>query len=298
MSHTVLIANPTSGRGKGATLIPSARAAFARCGFDDVRLTEASGDEARLVRAALHDGATTIAALGGDGTWSKCAAAVAESGADCRMAFLHAGTGNDFAKNLKAPARDFDAMARLIAGPSEEWRVDMGRVESEGASDWFLNVAGFGFDAAVLESTMRGGALKGNAVYIAAALKQLLAYPGLDVAIDAPSRRAMMLVFSNGLNFGGAFRIAPGALVTDGLLDLVEIGDVRGLARVPLFVRALRGSHVSHPQVRVQRRGAFSLQFAAPPAYEVDGELRRARAPQVVVRCLPGVLRVVAGPQL
>lgn len=291
----VLIANPASGRGRGARLIPEARAAFAQHGLTDVRLTEASGDESRLVDAALEEGATTIAVLGGDGTWGKCAAAVADSGADCRMAFLHAGTGNDFAKNLPAPARDFDAMARLIAGPCEEWRVDMGRVECDGQGDWFLNVAGFGFDAAVLESTMRGGVLTGNSVYIAAALNQLLTYPGVDVTMEHESRRALMLVFSNGLNFGGAFRIAPDALVTDGLLDLVEIGDIRGLARVPLFVRALRGSHISHPKVRVQRGADFRLRFQDRPSYEVDGELRRAASPEVSVRCLPRVIRVVAG---
>ncbi len=218
------------------------------------------------------------------------------------MAFLHAGTGNDFAKNLPAPARDFAAMAALIAGPCEEWRVDMGRVECDGSGEWFLNVAGFGFDAEVLESVMRGGALKGNAVYIAAAFKQLLGYPGIDFAIhssgsgaDSLSRRAMMLVFSNGLNFGGAFRIAPAALVTDGELDLVEIGDVRGLARVPLFIRAIRGAHISHPKVRVLRGAEFRLQFRSPPNYEIDGELRRARSPELVVRCVPGVIRVVAG---
>jgi len=292
----VLIANPASGRGRGARLIPEARAAFASRGFTDFRLTQQSGDEATLVRAALDDGATTIAVLGGDGTWGKCAAAVADAGADCRMAFLHAGTGNDFAKNLPAPARDFDAMARLIAGPCEEWRVDMGRGEGDGPGGRVLHVAGLWFCAAVLESTMRGGVLTGNAVYIAAALKQLLTYPGLDVAINAAAaRRAMMLVFSNGLNFGGAFRIAPDALVTDGLLDLVEIGDVRGLARVPLFARALRGSHISHREVRVRRAGDFRLQFPERPAYEVDGELRRATSPDVRVHCVPAVLRVVAG---
>lgn len=310
MTKVVLIANPASGRGRGARLIPQARAAFVQQGFTDVRLTQASGDEARLVRAALDDGATTIAVLGGDGTWSKCAAALADSRADCRMTFLHAGTGNDFAKNFPAPARDFSAMARLIAGPCDEWRVDMGRVESANGGDWFLNVAGFGFDAAVLESTMRGGALKGNAVYIAAALQQLLGYRGVDVAISSPDaasngeassrdlRRAMMLVFSNGRNFGGAFRIAPDALVTDGLLDLVRIGDVRGLARLPLFLRAIRGAHVSHREVAVQRSHSFSLVFIAPPAFEVDGELLRAPSREVTVRSVPGVLRVVAGPEL
>ena len=262
-----------------------------------MRITERSGDEGRLVRTALDDGADTIAVLGGDGTWSKCAAALAASGADARLAFLRGGTGNDFAKNFPAPAHDFAAMARLVADGGEEWRVDMGQVESGNSADWFLNVLGFGFDVAVLEQLVGKGALTGRAVYVAAALRQLLRFPGLELAPDArhvAARRVMMLVVSNGLNFGGAFRIAPGARVDDGLLDLVQIGDVRGFSRIPLFMRALRGAHVSHDRVTGARANAFTLRFTFPQAYEVDGELRPADSTEVLVRCVPGAIRVLA----
>jgi diacylglycerol kinase (ATP) len=53
----------------------------------------------------------TIVVAGGDGTWSKAAVALARAGSPARMAFVAAGTGNDFAKNLRAPARDIEAMA-------------------------------------------------------------------------------------------------------------------------------------------------------------------------------------------
>lgn len=280
-------------------MLPAVRAAFSAHGITDIRTTERAGDEATLVHRALDAGATTIVAVGGDGTWGKCAAALAESGADARIAFVQGGTGNDFAKNLPAPARDLRAMAQLVAGPCTEWRVDMGRIESGGRGDWFLNVAGFGFDVAVLLDTMRGGTLSGNAVYIAAALRNLLHYQGLDLGNDAMGetmQRAMMVVFSNGLNFGGAFRIAPAAQVNDGEIDCVQIGDIRSLARIPLFARALRGAHLTHPEVRTTRAPRFTLTFREPPAFEADGELGQAAAPQVVVRTVPGALRVVAAP--
>jgi diacylglycerol kinase family enzyme len=105
---------------------------------------------------------------------------------------------------------------------------------------------------------------------------------------------AMMLVLSNGAHFGGAFRIAPRARVDDGLLDFVEIGDVRGLARLPLFLRAMRGTHVDHPRVRIRRGVEFELSFVAPPACDLDGELVRLPSRDVVIRSAPGALRIVA----
>ncbi len=298
-ARTVVIVNPAAGRGRGARLLPELRDAFARHGVSDIRVTGQSGDEARLVRAALADGATTIVIAGGDGTWGRCAGAVLDAGAGdaVRLAFITAGTGNDFAKNLGAPTHDVAAMAALTADPAIERRVDAGAVESGGTTHWFLNVAGFGFDAVVLADTSRGGRLGGSAVYVAAALRRLFGYPGFAFTEGGPegtTRMAMMLVFSNGTNFGGAFRIAPSARVDDGLIDQVHIGNVTGLARLPLFVSALRGAHVSHPKVRAARRARFVLTFTGAPSCDLDGELVQLARREVVIRAVPGALRVVA----
>jgi diacylglycerol kinase (ATP) len=104
----------------------------------------------------------------------------------------------------------------------------------------------------------------------------------------------MMVVISNGRRFGGAFSIAPAALVDDGLLDLVAVGDVRGLARVALFTRALRGTHLAHPRVTALQADTFALRFSTPPVYEVDGEVRRASSADVRVTCVRKAIRVLA----
>ena len=56
--------------------------------------------------------------MGGDGTWGNVANAIIASGAGVRLALGAAGTGNDFAKTVGAPAHDPHATARLaIDGP-------------------------------------------------------------------------------------------------------------------------------------------------------------------------------------
>ncbi len=299
--RAALICNPASGRGRGARLIPEARAAFASVGITDVRMTECAGDEARVTRSALDDGCDTIAVLGGDGTWAKCAAEVAASDGATRLAFLRGGTGNDFAKNFPAPAGDFVAMAQLVAHGGTEWRVDMGRVESGQHSeqrDWFLNIAGFGFDVTVMERVVRGGTLSGPLVYVVSALRELFAYRGFTVhsPLVGSDARQLMLVIANGQHFGGAFHIAPDALVTDGRLDAIVVRNLGALARVPLFAAVIRGTHRSHPAVQIAKGSEFTLQFAAPPRFEVDGELRTAASPELRIVCVPGAVRVLGGP--
>lgn len=275
---------------------PAVSAAFAKVGISDFRSTTQPGDEARLVHEALDDGVSTIVAVGGDGTWGKCAVALAKAGSPARMAFVAAGTGNDFAKNLRAPARDLTAMAKLIAEGGVERRVDLGRVDDA----WFANVAGMGFDVAVLHATKRMPLLRGPSVYVAAALRELFAYHGLEARVEGilgvdPARwaRRLMLVIANGKEFGGAFRIAPAATVDDGRLDAVLFADGIRAGRLPLLARAIAGTHLSHPAVSHTAGARFTISCRTRPWLELDGELHQAAAETITVACVPGALRVL-----
>jgi diacylglycerol kinase (ATP) len=290
-----VIVNPAAGRGRGARALGEVRAAFAAVGIDDVRVTDARDSEALIARRAIDAGVTTIVAVGGDGTWSNVANAILAGGAGdtVRLALVAAGTGNDFAKTVGAPASDVRATAALVAAGGDA-RIDVGRIEDR----YFLNIAGFGFDIAVLEDIPSIPWLKGDAVYLYSALRQLVGYRGVDIGVASPARRRdaarhLMLIVANARHFGGSFRIAPGASLTDGLLDAVSIHDAPAWQRVKLFAAATRGTHVAHDGVVVERAGSFTVRFAAPPAYETDGEYRRAARADIEIACVPGALRVV-----
>jgi diacylglycerol kinase (ATP) len=252
--------------------------------------------ERAVARRAIDEGFTTLVAVGGDGTWSNVANAILGSGADCRLALIAAGTGNDFAKTVGAPMRDIPLTARLAVADGSDVRVDVGKIEDQ----YFLNIAGFGFDIAVLEDIPKIPMLRGDAVYIVSALRQIVGYRGVDIDVATAAgkrgtRRHLMLVIANAKNFGGAFKIAPQASLSDGKLDAIAIYDAKAFTRLGLFAAAVKGTHVSKPGVGVEQAASFTLRFAAPPAYETDGEYRVARTAELEVKCVPGALRVVAG---
>jgi len=290
--RVTVIVNPASGRGRGSRLLPDIRKTFAAVGVTDVRLTERPGDEKRLAALALQDGATTIVACGGDGTWSNAANAILEAGSSCRLALLAAGTGNDFAKTVGAPARDLAATARLaVEGP--DMLVDVGRIENR----YFLNVTGFGFDIAVLDDLENIPMLTGDLLYLGAALRQLFRFRGLtiDIATTAVARGArahLMLIIANGKNFGGMFKIAPDARIDDGMLDAISILDASPLTRISMLAAAPSGKHVRNALVLSEQAASFTLTFAAPPAYETDGEYNRALSSKIEIACVPRALRI------
>ena len=295
MSRTCIIANPAAGRGKARKRLPHILNAFAVAGITEVRETVAAGDEEPVALAALETGCTTIAVVGGDGTCARVAATILQAGADCALAVVPCGTGNDFAKTLGVLDYGPDQIAALCAQGTRT-PIDVGLADHR----YFLNSCGFGFDASVLEASNRIRFLKGDAVYIYSALTQLFTYRGTEVSVNGvpgvEHGQMLMVTVSIGRFLGGAFKIAPHASVLDGKLDVCFLGDSNVMRRVKLFLGAMRGTHIGMPSVSTAAVEKLALTFPSNPSMELDGELLVARSKTVELQCLPRALSVVAAP--
>jgi diacylglycerol kinase (ATP) len=289
-----VIVNPAAGRGKAALLLPELRDSFGR--YSKVLLqTRSSGDEEALTQRALRNGATTIVAVGGDGTCGRIADVILRNPHECALSVVPCGTGNDFAKTLGIQDYTPQQVAELVSR-NDSRRIDVGLADGH----YFLNSCGFGFDASVLEASNRVRFLTGDAVYVYSALRQLFSYRGVDVSISGAAGvkdgRMLMVTVSIGRFLGGLFKIAPNASVLDGKLDVCFIGDSNVAERVNLFVGAMRGAHLGMRSVSTASVQKLSLAFTTNPLMEMDGELRRAKSESVELECVPRALPVIAAP--
>jgi diacylglycerol kinase (ATP) len=213
-----------------------------------------------------------------------------DAGRDTRLALLAGGTGNDLARNLGVPAADIDATLDLVWSRAER-RIDVGYVNDVA----FINSCGVGFDTAVLEAMARRQGARSHGAYLATALRLLWRYRPNAIAIDDAGAEAYLVaVIGNGARFGGGMHIAPGAVPDDGLLDLVAVRDMPPLARLRTLLRAARGEHLQLPGVVHRRARAFELVFAAPPLFQLDGDLMRSETARLTVRCERARLSVCA----
>jgi diacylglycerol kinase (ATP) len=249
----------------------------------------------RVAAEAIAAGCNPLVVVGGDGTCARVAGAILEHRIICSLAVVPAGTGNDFAKSLGVALYSPEQSAALV-GTAKPARIDVGLADGL----YFVNTCGFGFDASVLEATQKVRFLKGDAVYIYSALRQLFSYRGIEIATEGAlrtrSERMLMAVASNGRSLGGAFRIAPTASVTDGKLDFCLFGDTNVLGRARRFAGALRGTHLTLPGVTSIKSESLTLTFADNPGMEMDGELRQASSRTVRIECVPRALSVYAAP--
>ncbi len=299
-SPVFLLVNPAAGGGRSHRL--RERAANALRAVGPLEVVESTGprDEVRLAILASRANARALVVLGGDGAVSHAASGLISERSATPLAVIAAGTGNDFVKSLGTPSHDVRAMAALIARGSSR-AIDAGRIDEV----IFVNAAGFGFDVDVVQRMQDVQArpmLRGTARYVFTALQQLFRYRGFvadagpvgaNAAPDDVRHPWMLLVFANGRHFGGAFHIAPGAALDNGVLDMIGIRDIPPLTRARLFARATRGTHLTHAAITSVRGTTHTVRFAERPCFQADGELHRARSTTVVVVCLPGALRVI-----
>ncbi len=255
-------------------------------------LTTRAGEETELAARAASEGYRNIVAVGGDGTWSNVGNAILRSGTRARLGLVPGGTGCDLAKSLGIPARDLRACARIILDGHLK-TIDVGKLEER----FFLNIAGFGYDVAVLEDSWSVRYLEGDLLYLYCAVRQLGSFPGFPVALgrdgETPRESEMlMLIFANARVFGGGFQVAPHADLADGQLDAIAFGNMGFWARVRIMQKLRAGTHLHSPFLEATRARSFQLRFASPPAYEVDGEWNRAASGELRVEVVPQALDV------
>jgi diacylglycerol kinase (ATP) len=291
----VLIVNPHAGGGRGRRVLDASRSLFERSGRPVVIHVCRDGTEpTAAARRSVDDGAELVVAVGGDGH----AAAVATGliGSATPLAVLPAGSANDYARALGMPTRDpAAAVAAILAGRIE--RVDVVRADTAAGTRYFLNVGGTGFDAAVVRRAERIRVLRGVGRYTIAVLRELATFRAADVTItlDGVERTtgAMMIAVANGSAYGGGMRVAPGARLDSGVLELCVVGRVSKAGFVRAFPLVFRGRHVGHPAVTMLRGREVTIVGARGFAVTGDGELIGTLP--ATFRVLPRCLSVVVG---
>lgn len=283
-----LLTNPTAGKGRGAAARAVALPRLRDAGFVVRDLQGADADEALdLARAAVVDGVWALVVCGGDGLVHLGVQAVA--GTTTHLGIIPAGTGNDVARYVDVPRKDPAAAAdRIIA--STPRRLDLAR----SGHRWFATVLAAGFDAIVNERANAMRWPRGQMRYNIATLAELRTFAPIPYHLDLDGTplalEAMLVAVGNGPSFGGGLRITEGALLDDGMLDVVIIKPMSKAELVRTYPKLFKGTHVTHPQYEHHRVRAVTVAAPGIVSY-ADGE--RFGALPLTIECDPGALSIL-----
>ena len=289
MSKFCFILNPHSGRNRRRPwLLARLRDWIAAQGLEaTVFATEGPHHATDLARAAVARNCDRVVAVGGDGTMNEVACALVDTPA--ALGLLPGGSGNGLGRHLGIPSRLADALRIVVTGRVAA--IDTGTANEHP----FFNVMGLGFDA---EISRRFNVLRHRGLlnYVRAGCQAFVRYrpDTYTLASDGWERNldCFIAAVANSDEYGNGARIAPGARVDDGRLDLVAVSPIGFLGAAGLVYRLFTGSFLRSPHVVHRRAAHFTIRRRAPGLIHVDGETRPIAA-VVDVRVRPQCLRVV-----
>jgi YegS/Rv2252/BmrU family lipid kinase len=252
----------------------------------EVLMTEAVGHARELAKSAVRRGARLVMAWGGDGTISEVASALAFD--EVPLGIIPAGSGNGLARELGVSMRPERAIADALQAVPRP--MDLGELDGH----LFANIAGIGFDAHIA-SRFATATRRGFAGYAGITARALTSYVAQHYRVTTggveTAHRAILVTIANSAQFGNNARIAPGARVDDGELDLVVMEERSRFGTLCRIPRLFNGTVARVPGCTIRRIREATIEADAPMTYHVDGE-PMAGGTKLRARIHPGALMV------
>ncbi|MBO5831695.1 MAG: diacylglycerol kinase family lipid kinase [Alistipes sp.] len=282
-----VVVNPTSGGGKGLADYPLISKLLRDNNIrHEAVFTEHKHHATALTVEAVDAGYRDIIVVGGDGTLHEVINGLfiqrSTEPKSVTIAVISAGTGNDWIRMFGIPTRYSEAIRAIKEGYT--FLQDVAEVDYEESkycqTRYMANVAGLGFDAAVIKRTLTSRAKRvlGKGGYLWCLVRSFFAHKatGAKVWIDDElvyNDLLFSIAIGIGKYNGGGIQQLPAAVADDGLLDVTMIRPVHWWHVVFRLRRLFNGSiysigHVIHAQGKKIR-----IESSPETPLEIDGEL-------------------------
>jgi diacylglycerol kinase (ATP) len=267
-----LIYNPSSGREEMKRKLPDILQRLERSGLEtSTHATIGEGDAILAAAYAVERGFDVIIAAGGDGTLNEVVNGMAEKSHRPLLGILPLGTTNDFARALAIP-RKWEAACDIITQQFSR-PIDVGKVNQK----YFINIAGGGsMTELTYEVPSKMKTMIGQLAYYMKGLEKLPRLRPIELFIRSPEmdlhEDVMLFLIANSNSVGGFEKLAPDAILDDGLFDVFILKRCNLGEFIRVVSAALRGEHLNDPNMIYFRTN--SIQVTSPDYVQInlDGE--------------------------
>lgn len=254
-----------------------------------VEYTKHEGHARELAKRYVEEKVDIVVACGGDGTVNEIANPLIHT--KTILAIIPLGSGNGFAGHLQIPTDIKGAIEQI--NELNVLRVDTCTLNDES----FINVAGLGFDG-LISYKVKKGIIRGIWMYLKTIFVEMFSYNPIDIDFTIENKdysgSFATIAIANGRFYGNNFQVAPGAQITDGLLDIVMIKKTKLIYYLLNAYRFLNGS-IYHSKI-VDHIQAKSIKILNTKNlyYHIDGE-GNTGANDIVISIVPSSLNVIIG---
>ena len=282
-----LLVNPASAGGSALKALPAVHETLDRLGAPHRTVTTRSSEHAAEEAARAARQGETVAALSGDGLLRPLAGAL--KGTPAALAVIPCGRGNDLARVLGIPTDPAAAAELAVTGP--EKLLDVANVDGTP----FVGIASFGFDSDANRIANEAELVRGNAVYLYAALRALAAWKPAAFSVTVDGERHEVSGYSvavgNSKAYGGGMIVLPEAELDDGRLDVLISTQAPKLTFLRGVFKTFKAAHVDSPHAQFLRGEVIEVSSDRPFVIYGDGD--PIGTTPATVRVEPRCLRVI-----
>lgn len=284
--NTMVIINPASGNGKTRNNWPDINKNLEGAGLEfDFASTTCRFEATYFVREALKNGYENIVSVGGDGTLNEVVNGFFENGKmikeSAKLGIIPGGTGGDFIRTLGYPKEYSEACKVIARGQTR--LIDLGKLnftdnQGKPAERYYINIAGFGLDGSVVDrvnhtSKFFGGFLS----FLYGTITATLQFQSFSLSLEVDGQLAFegpttMAAVANGQYFGGSMQIAPGAVLDDGIFEVVLVKGLTKTRLLKCLPTIYKGAHGQFPEVEFMRGTKVKATSPDRVLLDIDGE--------------------------
>ncbi|MDO3412576.1 diacylglycerol kinase [Saccharibacillus sp. CPCC 101409] len=293
MRRARLIYNPTSGREEMRRRLPDILQRLDEGGIETtVHATTGEGDATRAAADAAQRGYDIVIAAGGDGTIYEVVNGLANQEHRPDLGVFPLGTTNDLSRALGISRQWEDYCDLVLRGESRP--IDVGRANDR----YFINIAGGGsLTELTYEVPSRLKTMIGQLAYYFKGVEKMVNLTPMQLKIQAEGQpelegEFMIFLIGNTNSVGGFEKLMPGAVIDDGLLDVIALKKCNLAEFIRVVSMAQRGDHFNDPNVVYFRTQRLEVTSPNDVLLNLDGELG-GRLPGLF-EVLPQHLRVFA----
>lgn len=281
----LVIVNPNAGRCKGRKDWNKISELLNNKGFNYKPIfTQRRHHAIEITKKNIKQGYRKIIVVGGDGTMNEVVNGVFGQNeipvSDITLGMITVGTGNDWGRMFNIPLNYAEAISTIKDGNT--FMQDAGKVRyfrgDKKEDRYFINIAGLGFDALVVEKAnkQKDEGRKGVLLYLWNILSNLFyyKYSVTEITVDDKHIKNETFTISLGIGryTGGGMMQTPNAIPDDGLFDLTVIKKMRKGEIIRSLKKLYDGSILSHPKVESYTGKKITINSKPEINLEVDGE--------------------------
>ncbi|HPD64009.1 MAG TPA: diacylglycerol kinase family lipid kinase [Bacteroidia bacterium] len=278
-----VIVNPSAGGGRGGMKWPIIRAELIKEGFEfDFQISEKKDQIITLSKEAVEQGSKKLIVVGGDGSLFEMVNGIylqnKVSPSDIVIGQIPVGTGNDWGK-MYENSLDFRKSIQIIK-EGRTFRQDLGTIyfPEEKKRYYFVNIAGLGFDGAVLKEVwkQKEKGRNGAMIYLLMLVKSLFGSGYHKVTLTYSGTKEEQIIFSMAAGIGryngnGMMQL-PFSHPADGMLDVSIINKIGKIEVIREVKNLFSGTYVKNKHVRIRRTDKIIIESGKKIPVEADGE--------------------------